>query len=70
MLNNEKGVIILMGVHNDKRIEGFTLSRVQQQHIVLSIIYTFNRFTLPVPKHFYDIAFIKIIDGKSRRNPS
>jgi hypothetical protein len=64
MLNNEKGGIILMGVHDDKRIEGFTLSRAQQQHIILSIFDTFNHFTPPVPKHFYDITFIEIIDGK------
>jgi hypothetical protein len=69
MLNNEKGGIILMGVHDDKRIEGFTLSRAQQQHIVLSIVDTFNRFTLPVPKHFYDISFIEIIDGKEPKEP-
>jgi hypothetical protein len=69
MLNNEKGGIILMGVHDDKRIEGFTLSRAQQQHIVLSIVDTFNRFTPLVPKHFYDIAFIEIIDGKEPKEP-
>jgi len=69
MLNNEKGGIILMGVHNDKRIEGFTLSRAQQQHIILSIFDTFNRFTLPVPKHFYNIAFIEIINGKEPKEP-
>ena len=69
MLNNEKGGIILMGVHDDKRIEGFTLSRAQQQHIVLSIVDTFNRFTPPVPKHFYDISFIEIIDGKEPKDP-
>jgi hypothetical protein len=69
MLNNEKGGIILMGVHNDKRIEGFSLSRSQQQHILLSIVDTFNRFTPPVPKHFYDIAFIEVIDGKQPKDP-
>ena len=69
MLNNEKGGIILMGVHDDKRIEGFTLSRAQQQHIVLSIVDTFNRFTPPVPKHFYDISFIEIIDGREPKDP-
>jgi hypothetical protein len=69
MLNNEKGGIILMGVHKDKRMKGFTLSRSQQQHIVLSIVNTFNCFTPPVPKHFYDIAFIKIIDGKEPKDP-
>jgi hypothetical protein len=58
-----------MGVHDDKRIEGFTLSRAQQQHIVLSIVDTFNRFTPPVPKHFYDISFIEIIDGKEPKDP-
>ena len=69
MLNNKKGGIILMGVHDDKRIEGFTLSRAQQQHIVLSIVDTFNRFTPPVPKHFYDISFIEIIDGREPKDP-
>jgi hypothetical protein len=69
MLNNEKGGIILMGVHDDKRIEGFSLSRAQQQHIVLGIINTFNHFTLPVPKHFYDNAFIEIINGKEPKEP-
>jgi hypothetical protein len=69
MLNNKKGGIILMGVHDNKCIEGFTLSRAQQQHIVLSIVDTFNHFTLPVPKHFYDIAFIEIIDGKEPKEP-
>ncbi len=58
-----------MGVHDDKCIEGFSLSRSQQQHIVLSIVDTFNRFTLPVPKHFYDIAFIEVIDGKQPQDP-
>ncbi len=58
-----------MGVHNDKRIEGFSLSRSQQQHIVLSIIDTFNHFTPPVPKHFYDITFIEVIDGKQPQDP-
>ncbi len=51
-----------MGVHNDKRIKGFSLSRSQQQHIILSIVDTFNRFKQPVPKHFYDIAFIEVIE--------
>jgi hypothetical protein len=69
MLNNEKGGIILMGVHYNKRIEGFTLSRAQQQRIVLSIVDTFNRLTLPVLKHFYDIAIIKIINGKEPNEP-
>ena len=69
MLNNEKGGIILMGVHYNKQIEGFILSRAQQQRIVLSIVDTFNRLTLPVPKHFYDIAIIKIIDGKEPNEP-
>jgi hypothetical protein len=69
MLNNKKGGIILMGVNDDKRIEGFTLSRAQQQHIVLSIVDTFNHFTLPVPKHFYNIAFIEIINGKELKEP-
>jgi hypothetical protein len=69
MLNNEKGGIILMGVHDNKQIEGFTLSRSQQQHIILSIIDTFNRFTPPDPKHFYDIAFIEIINGKEPKDP-
>jgi hypothetical protein len=58
-----------MGVHDDKRIEGFSLSRAQQQHIVLSIVNTFNRFTPPVPKHFYDISFIKVINGKQPQDP-
>jgi hypothetical protein len=69
MLNNEKGGIILMGVHDDKRTKGFTLSRAQQQHSVLSIVDTFNRFTPPVPKHFYDITFIEIIDGREPQLP-
>ncbi len=58
-----------MGVHDDKRIEGFSLSRAQQQHIVLSIVDTFNRFTPPVPKHFNDISFIEVIDGKQPQDP-
>ena len=58
-----------MGVHNDKRIKGFSLSRSQQQHIILSIVDTFNRFKQPVPKHFYDIAFIEVIDGKEPKDP-
>jgi hypothetical protein len=58
-----------LGVHEDKRIEGFSLKTSQQQHIILSIVNTFNHFTPPVPKHFYDIAFIKIIDGKEPKDP-
>ncbi len=58
-----------MGVHDDKHIEGFTLSRAQQQHIVLSIVNTFNSITPPVPKHFYDIPFIKIINRKEPKEP-
>jgi hypothetical protein len=42
MLNNEKGGNILLGVHDDKCIEGFSLSRYQQQYIVLNIADTFN----------------------------
>ena len=69
MLNNEKGGIILLGVHDDKCIEGFSLSRYQQQYIVLNIVDTFNQFKPPVPKHFYDIAFIKVIDGREPTDP-
>ena len=58
-----------MEVHDDKRIKGFSLSRSQQQHIILSIVDTFNRFKQPVPKHFYDIAFIEVIDGKEPKYP-
>ena len=69
MLNNEKGGIILLGVHDDKCIEGFSLSGSQQQHIVLKIIDTFNRFKPPVPKHFYDISVIKVINGREPTDP-
>jgi hypothetical protein len=69
MLNNEKGGIILLEVHDNKCIEGFSLSRYQQQYIVLNIVDTFNQFKLPVPKHFYDIAFIKCIDGREPTDP-
>ncbi len=58
-----------MGVHDNKHIEGFSLSRSQQQHILLSIVDTFNRFTPPVPKRFYDIAFIEVINGKQPQDP-
>ena len=58
-----------MGVHNDKRIKGFSLSRSQQQHVILSILDTFNCFKQPVPKYFYDIDFIEVIDGKEPKDP-
>jgi len=69
MLNNEKGGIILLGVHDDKCIEGFSLSGSQQQHIVLNIVDTFNCFKPPVPKHFYDISFIEVINGREPTDP-
>jgi hypothetical protein len=70
MLNNKKGGIILMRVHDDRHIKGFTLSRSKQQHIVLSIINTFNCFKPPVPKHFYNIAFIEVIvDSQEPKEP-
>ncbi len=36
---------------------------------MLSILDTFNRFMLLIPKHFYDIRFIKVINGCELKEP-
>jgi hypothetical protein len=60
MLNNEDGGIILMGVQDNGLIDGLMLSKAQQEHLVANIIDTFDRYRPKVPRHFYDINFIRV----------
>jgi hypothetical protein len=69
MLNDEEGGIILMEVHDGKCVKGFSLSRSQLKHIVLNIVNTLSHFMLPVQKHFYPIAFIKVINSQDTKEP-
>jgi hypothetical protein len=42
MINNEDGGIILMGVQDNRWIDGLMLSKAQQEHLVTNIIDTFD----------------------------
>ena len=69
MLNTGKGGVILMGVLDDGRIEGFSLTRFQQDHIMLTIEDTLDRYNPPVPKHMYEIIFTPVIDLLTHQSP-
>jgi len=60
MINNEDGGIILMGVQDNGLIDGLMLSKAQQEHLVANISDTFDRYWPKVPRHFYDINFIRV----------
>jgi hypothetical protein len=60
MINNEDGGIILMGVQDNGLIDGLMLSKAQQEHVVTNIIDTFDRYQPKVPRHFYEINFIRV----------
>ena len=66
MINNEDRGIILMGIQDNGLIDGFMLSKVQQEHLVTNIIDTFNQFWPKVPRHFYEINFIQVKLTNSR----
>ena len=71
MLNTGKGGLISMGILDNGRIEGFSLSRYQQDHVRLSIQDTFDRYDPPVPPHLYKVTFrpvLDCIDGKESCN--
>ena len=49
-----------MGVQDNGLIDGLMLSKAQQEHLVTNIIDTFDRYRPNVPRHFYDINFIRV----------
>ena len=51
-----------MGILDDGRIDGFMMSKYQQDHVRLSIQDTFDRYTPPVPPHLYKITFKPVLD--------
>ena len=63
MLNTGRGGTIFMGILDDGRIDGFMMSKYQQDHVRLSIQDTFDRYAPPVPPHLYKITFKPVIDN-------
>jgi hypothetical protein len=68
MINNEDGSIILIGVQDNGLIDGLMLSKAQQEHLVTNIINTFDRFRPKVPRHFFDINFMRVKLTNSKAN--
>jgi predicted HTH transcriptional regulator len=68
MINNEDRGIILIGVQDKGLIDGLMLSNAQQEHLVMNIIDTFDRFRPKVPRHFYDINFMRVKLTNSKAN--
>jgi len=66
MINNEDGGIILMGIQDNGLIDGLMLSKAQQEHLVANIVDTFDRYRPKVPRHFYEINFIRVKLSNSR----
>ena len=64
MLNTGKGGTIFMGILDNGRIDGFMMSKYQQDHVRLSIQDTFDRYTPVVPPHLYKINFKPVIDNE------
>jgi len=69
MLNTGKGGLISMGILDTGRIEGFSLSRYQQDHVRLSIQDTFDRYDPPVPPHLYKVTFRPVLDCIDGQSP-
>ncbi len=60
MINNEDGGVILIGVQDKGLIDDLMLSKAQQEHLVTNIIDNFDQFRPKVPRHFYDINFMRV----------
>jgi len=65
MLNTVGGGLILAGVLDDGRVEGFLLNKFQRDHFVLTVQETFKRFDPPVPENRYSIHFVPVVDSES-----
>jgi hypothetical protein len=62
MINTRKGGVILLGVLDDGRIEGFMLTKFQQDHVRLSIQDTFERYNPQLPPHLYSVYFVPVVE--------
>ena len=62
MLNTGKGGVILMGVLDDGRVEGFAMTKFQQDHVELSIQEAFDRYVPQVAIHRYKVQFVPVLD--------
>ena len=51
-----------MGILDSGRIEGFTMTKYQQDHVRLCIQDTFERYTPKVAPHLYKVRFKPVID--------
>ncbi len=49
-----------MGVQDNRLIDGLMLSKAQQEHLVTNIVDTFHRYRPKVPRHFYELNFIRV----------
>jgi len=56
-----KGIIFL-GVLDNGEVNGIMMSPWQQQHFVLNVQETFQRFAPKVPDHFYKIQFVPVVE--------
>ena len=50
-------------------LQGFSLSRYQQDHVRLSIQDTFDRYDPPVPPHLYKVTFRPVLDCIDGQSP-
>ena len=54
--------IIFMGVLDGGEVEGLCMSPFQQQHFLLNVSDTFDRFRPTVPDHLYRIRFVPMVE--------
>ena len=51
-----------MGVLDGGEVEGLCMSPFQQQHFLLNVTDTFDRFRPRVPDHLYRIRFVPMVE--------
>jgi hypothetical protein len=51
-----------MGVLDDGEVNGIMMSPFQQQHLVLHVEDTFQRYSPKVPSHLYRIKFVPVVE--------
>ena len=69
MLNTGKGGTFHLGVLDDGSIEGFMMTRNQQNHLRLAIHDVLGRFRPPVPSHMYKVRFVPVLEKQGEKLP-
>lgn len=66
-LNTGAGGIVYIGIDDEGKVLGVSLTPFQKDHVLLSVQDTFSRFEPPVDSTMYEVRFIPVIRSEDEK---